>query len=60
MTSFIKITMQKRGIVTSEEELTDLEARWQSLTEMKEKVSPPNLLNIDMALQNIPRSGENE
>lgn len=60
MKSFIKMTMDQRGIMISENELTDLKSRWQSLTEMKDKSlqSPPRITEI--ALQNIPRSDKSD
>jgi len=60
MKSFIKMTMEQRGIMISEEELTDLTSRWQSLTEMKDKLleNPPRVTEI--AIQNIPRSDKRD
>lgn len=52
--------MEQRGIKISEEELTDLTYRWQSLNGMKQALSQEPLRTTEIAIQNIPRSGKRE
>ena len=60
MKSLINLIMNQKGIKNSQKELDVLASRWQSLQNMKNNISIESPLTIDIALQNIPRSGKNE